>query len=129
VADGDQSARCLRMILITARFPRLIPSPALTLVPECAQCSDLRETAEVIGKVGFKMFLGVAANIGGWGQQDSEFSLYLDDNPLVDFVELPDELRSTPKSAGSCFMFHVSGVSDAYSHASALPVSSDEHSC
>ncbi len=40
------------------------------------------------------MFLGVAANVGAWGQEDSEFSLYLDDNPLVDFVELPDEIRS-----------------------------------
>ena len=40
------------------------------------------------------MFLGVAANVGGWGQDDAEFSLYLDDNPLVDFVELPDDLRS-----------------------------------
>ena len=39
------------------------------------------------------MFLGVAANVGGWGQDDAEFSLYLDDNPLVDFVELPDDLR------------------------------------
>ena len=33
------------------------------------QCTDLRETAEVIAKVGFKMFLGVAANVGGWGQE------------------------------------------------------------
>jgi hypothetical protein len=57
------------------------------------QCADLRETAEVIAKVGFKMFLGVAANVGGWAQEDSEFSLYLDDNPLVDFVELPEHLR------------------------------------
>jgi hypothetical protein len=57
------------------------------------QCADLRETAEVIAKVGFKMFLGVAANVGGWANEDSEFSLYLDDNPLVDFVELPDHLQ------------------------------------
>ena len=57
------------------------------------QCADLRETAEVIAKVGFKMFLGVAATVGGWANEDSEFSLYLDDNPLVDFVELPDHLQ------------------------------------
>ena len=36
---------------------------------------------------------GVAANVGAWGQDDSEFSLYLEDNPLIDFVELPDDLR------------------------------------
>ena len=59
-----------------------------------SKCADLQETSEVIAKVGFKMFLGVSANVGNWGQEDSEFSLYLDDNPLVDFVELPEDLRS-----------------------------------
>eukprot|EP00286_Rhodomonas_abbreviata_P012449 CAMPEP_0181315980 /NCGR_PEP_ID=MMETSP1101-20121128/15655_1 /TAXON_ID=46948 /ORGANISM="Rhodomonas abbreviata, Strain Caron Lab Isolate" /LENGTH=188 /DNA_ID=CAMNT_0023423205 /DNA_START=83 /DNA_END=649 /DNA_ORIENTATION=+ len=57
-------------------------------------CQDLKETSEVIAKVGFKMFLGVSANVMGWSNEDSEFSLLLDDNPLVDFVELPEELRS-----------------------------------
>ena len=32
------------------------------------QCADLRETAEVMSKVGFKMFLGVAANVAAWNQ-------------------------------------------------------------
>lgn len=27
------------------------------------QCSDFRETAEVLAKVGFKMFLGVTGNV------------------------------------------------------------------
>ncbi|EKX45972.1 trafficking protein particle complex subunit 3 [Guillardia theta CCMP2712] len=57
------------------------------------QCSDFRETAEVLAKVGFKMFLGVTGNISNWNQEDTEFSLLLDDNPLVDFVEIPDDLK------------------------------------
>ncbi|KAJ1491084.1 trafficking protein particle complex subunit 3 [Baffinella frigidus] len=56
-------------------------------------CADLRETAEVMSKVGFKMFLGVAANVAGWNQAETEFSLLLQENPLTDLVELPEELR------------------------------------
>ena len=77
----------------------------------------------MVAKVGFKMFLGVSATVSwvscrggrgsalaipctvlnmlrrsvqvtGWSNEDSEFSLLLDDNPLLDFVELPEELRS-----------------------------------
>mmetsp|Transcript_24849 Transcript_24849/g.61005 ORF Transcript_24849/g.61005 Transcript_24849/m.61005 type:complete len:187 (+) Transcript_24849:202-762(+) len=57
-------------------------------------CSDFRETAEVMAKVGFKMFLGVAAGVGNWSRDETEFSLLLDENPLVDMVELPDHLRA-----------------------------------
>jgi hypothetical protein len=41
-------------------------------------------------QVGFKMFLGVSATVSNWSADGSECSLILDDNPLVDFVELPD---------------------------------------
>ncbi|CAK9864755.1 unnamed protein product [Sphagnum jensenii] len=54
------------------------------------RCSEFKDTAEVIAKVGFKMFLGVSATVSNWSADGSECSLILDDNPLVDFVELPD---------------------------------------
>jgi hypothetical protein len=41
-------------------------------------------------QVGFKMFLGVIATVSNWSADGSECSLILDDNPLADFVELPD---------------------------------------
>lgn len=41
-------------------------------------------------QVGFKMFLGVSATVSNWSADGSECSLILDDNPLADFVELPD---------------------------------------
>ncbi|KAK7290821.1 hypothetical protein RIF29_05538 [Crotalaria pallida] len=53
-------------------------------------CTDFKETAEVIAKVGFKMFLGVTANVVNWNADGTSCSIVLDDNPLVDFVELPD---------------------------------------
>mmetsp|Transcript_111 Transcript_111/g.162 ORF Transcript_111/g.162 Transcript_111/m.162 type:complete len:201 (+) Transcript_111:87-689(+) len=54
-------------------------------------CSTLRDTAEVVAKVGLKMFLGVTAEVGGFSQDQKSFSVYLQDNPLSTFVELPSE--------------------------------------
>eukprot|EP00249_Psilotum_nudum_P005109 c18590_g1_i1 orf=152-709(+) len=54
------------------------------------RCSEFKETAEVIAKVGFKMFLGVTATVTSWDADGNECSLILDENPLVDFVELPE---------------------------------------
>ncbi|KAA6398062.1 MAG: putative trafficking protein particle complex subunit 3 [Streblomastix strix] len=54
-------------------------------------CSNVKDTAEVICKVGFKMFFGFAPN---WTQAgEKEFTLTFDQNPMIDFVELPDDMR------------------------------------
>ncbi|XP_061341787.1 uncharacterized protein LOC133288108 [Gastrolobium bilobum] len=53
-------------------------------------CVDFKETAEAIAKVGFKMFLGVTASVINWDADGTSCSIVLEDNPLVDFVELPD---------------------------------------
>ena len=42
-------------------------------------------------QVGFKTFLGVVPTVANWNQTNDEFSLILDQNPLTDFVELPEE--------------------------------------
>jgi len=57
------------------------------------RCHDFRETADVIAKVGFKMFLGITPAITNWSPAGDEFSLLLENNPLSDFVELPDGHR------------------------------------
>ncbi|KAE8624178.1 hypothetical protein XENTR_v10005856 [Xenopus tropicalis] len=54
------------------------------------RCHDFRETADVIAKVAFKMYLGITPTITNWSPAGDEFSLILENNPLVDFVELPD---------------------------------------
>jgi len=54
------------------------------------RCTDFRETAEVLTKVGFKMFLGITAQVQNFDAAKNEFSLILDENPLAEFVELPD---------------------------------------
>lgn len=39
----------------------------------------------------FKMFLGITAQVANWSADGNEFSLVLDENPVTDFVELPEE--------------------------------------
>ncbi|EDO30651.1 predicted protein [Nematostella vectensis] len=52
------------------------------------RCHDFRETADVIAKLGFKMFLGITPVVANWSAGSDEFSLILENNPLADFVEL-----------------------------------------
>lgn len=56
-------------------------------------CSNIRETAEVIAKVAFKMFLGIVAEVASWSADGNSFSLILSENPLTDFVELPPQYQ------------------------------------
>jgi hypothetical protein len=56
-----------------------------------SRCSDFRETAEAIAKVGFKLFLNITPNVTNWSSDNKEFSLVFDENPLADYVELPVE--------------------------------------
>ncbi|KAI5291897.1 transport protein particle 22 kDa subunit [Ascosphaera aggregata] len=55
------------------------------------RCKDFRETADVISKVGFKMFLNITPTVTNWTSDGKQFSLIFDENPLADFVELPDD--------------------------------------
>ena len=64
------------------------------------QCSNFRETAEMISKVGFKVFMNVTPGVR-WERDGAEkggggavFVLVLEENPLADFVELPDDGRA-----------------------------------
>ncbi|KAJ7709693.1 transport protein particle complex subunit [Mycena rosella] len=75
------------------------------------RCSDFREVGEVVSKVGFKSFLNITptvthgavppppspglnrpASTGPASTAGSSFTLTLDENPLAEFVELPDEV-------------------------------------
>ena len=55
------------------------------------RCKNFQETADMIAKVGFKMYLGCQPTVSNWSADHKEFSLVLDDNPLASFVELPEE--------------------------------------
>jgi len=74
------------------------------------RCSNFRETAEMIAKVGFlfygfdganeqskvgfKIFLNITPTVTNWTSDNKQFSLIFEENPLADFVELPDDGRA-----------------------------------
>lgn len=55
-----------------------------------SNCSNFKETADVIARVAFKMFLGISPDVTSW-KDNTSFSLVFTDNPLADFVELPPQ--------------------------------------
>ncbi|XP_032828488.1 trafficking protein particle complex subunit 3 [Petromyzon marinus] len=66
------------------------------------RCNDFRETADVIAKTAFKIYLGVTPTVTNWSPAGDEFSLLLETNPLVDFVELPDNHSNLVYSSMLC---------------------------
>jgi trafficking protein particle complex subunit 3 len=58
------------------------------------RCQNFKDTAEVVSKVGFKMFLNITPTIDNWTADNKQFSLFFDENPLAEFVELPDDGRA-----------------------------------
>ncbi len=45
-------------------------------------------------QIGFKIFLNITPHVTNWTSDGNQFSLVYDENPLADFVELPDDGRS-----------------------------------
>lgn len=58
------------------------------------ECKNFRETADAIAKIGFKIFLNVTPVVTNWTSDSRGFSLVFEENPLADFVELPDDGRA-----------------------------------
>mmetsp|Transcript_19511 Transcript_19511/g.32800 ORF Transcript_19511/g.32800 Transcript_19511/m.32800 type:complete len:186 (+) Transcript_19511:141-698(+) len=69
------------------------------------RCSDFRETADVVAKIGLKMFLGIQATVANWNTDGTECSLVFDDNPMDDFVELPEQYQRLSYSSMLCGVF------------------------
>ncbi|EAN33576.2 Transport protein particle (TRAPP) component [Theileria parva strain Muguga] len=59
----------------------------------CVPCTDFRSTVEVIAKVGFKMFLGISGNVVEVDQENKVYNITFQENPLDQFVELPETLK------------------------------------
>mmetsp|Transcript_602 Transcript_602/g.1865 ORF Transcript_602/g.1865 Transcript_602/m.1865 type:complete len:189 (-) Transcript_602:136-702(-) len=58
-------------------------------------CQDFHETAEVVAKVGLRMFLGISADVIQWDNDRTACSLVFSENPLAEFVELPPNLSNS----------------------------------
>ena len=44
-----------------------------------------------ISQIGFKIFLNITPTVTNWTSDNKQFSLIFEENPLADFVELPDD--------------------------------------
>ena len=42
-------------------------------------------------QIGFKIFLNITPVVSNWSPDGKQFSLIFEENPLADFVELPDD--------------------------------------
>ena len=62
-----------------------------------ARCGSFRDAAEALAKGALRMFLNVPASVTAWSPDGAECSVVFTDNPLAEFVELPDELRGRLK--------------------------------
>ena len=58
------------------------------------KCLDFKETGSQIAKVGIKIYLGVGGSATNWSPDNKEFSLILEENPLNEYVELPESISS-----------------------------------
>jgi hypothetical protein len=56
-----------------------------------SNCSNFKDTADVIAKVAFKMFLGLNCDILNWNAENTVCSLVFSENPFVEFVEVPPQ--------------------------------------
>ncbi|CAJ0942986.1 unnamed protein product, partial [Mesorhabditis belari] len=58
------------------------------------KCTDCRQMAETLSKNVIPAYLGVSATVNNWESGDREFSLQIENNPLTEFVEVPQDLTS-----------------------------------
>jgi hypothetical protein len=52
-------------------------------------CQTFKDTIDVLSKLAFKMYLGISCDVLVYS--DKEYGLIFSDNPLNDFVELPEK--------------------------------------
>jgi hypothetical protein len=65
------------------------------------RCHDFKDTAEKVQSA-FKMYLGINPSVANWSAANDEFSLLIDNNPLTEYVELPDSLTNLKYSNILC---------------------------
>lgn len=57
------------------------------------RCADFKDTMEAVARVGFKMFMGICPTIANWSADGKECRLVLEENPLVEYVHLPEHAK------------------------------------
>lgn len=93
--SGTQRCANLRETAETISKVCGIPLSA-KLQPNFRRCG--LEEVVVLGlsneQIGFKIFLNITPTVANWANDNKQFSLIFEENPLADFVELPDDGRA-----------------------------------
>jgi hypothetical protein len=56
-------------------------------------CKDFKDAVESIAKIGMKMFLNINCTPKDWNKEGTQVVLGFIDNPLNDFVEIPEKYK------------------------------------
>uniref|UniRef100_A0A915D304 Trafficking protein particle complex subunit n=1 Tax=Ditylenchus dipsaci TaxID=166011 RepID=A0A915D304_9BILA len=59
--------------------------------PRIGRCAEMQQVADIISKNALKSYLGVTAQATSVSPNGDEYSIVLESNPLVEFVEIPPE--------------------------------------
>jgi len=68
-------------------------SPDALFDPSAASCYSFHDSAEVIARAAFRMYLGINAYVGNWSENRRSFGIVFEDNPLTLFTELPESSK------------------------------------
>eukprot|EP00656_Telonema_subtile_P004869 TRINITY_DN12220_c0_g1_i1.p1 TRINITY_DN12220_c0_g1~~TRINITY_DN12220_c0_g1_i1.p1 ORF type:complete len:137 (-),score=33.32 TRINITY_DN12220_c0_g1_i1:340-750(-) len=71
------------------------------------RCLDFKDACDTLAKVALPMFLNVQGDVpaGSWNHNQTECSLMLGENPMTDFVELPENQTELQYSNLLCGVF------------------------
>jgi trafficking protein particle complex subunit 3 len=56
-------------------------------------CEEVKDIADAIAKIAFKVYLGITCEVTNWSEDNKEFSLIMTENPMIDYVELREDFR------------------------------------
>ena len=66
------------------------PLPPPPLIMPLTRTVSIKNCIFLFLQHGFKTFLGISPQVAGWNSAGDEFSLIIENNPLAEFVELPE---------------------------------------
>ena len=86
--------RCLNFRETAETISKVCPTACFLVFSICIDSIPKRSTGPsrlTCGQIGFKIFLNITPTVANWTNDSKSFSLIFEENPLADFVELPDD--------------------------------------
>ncbi|OAT08028.1 BET3 family protein [Blastomyces gilchristii SLH14081] len=90
----DKMGYNIGMRLIEDFLAKSDTGPLCEFQRDCGYDLEAKSIITALLQVGFKIFLNITPTITNWTSDNKSFSLIFEENPLADFVELPDDGRA-----------------------------------